>query len=94
MEYYLLNDNNNDNNDDDNNNNNPDNIAEAAHQRDGSGSCGHPRHSRQWTGGESANWRCSGPAPAEPSLPPPCQHRAGSGLAPAPDSAGASRIDT
>ena len=70
----------------------PDNIAEAAHQRAGSGSCGHPRRSRQRTGGESANWLCSGPAPAEPSLPPPCQHRAGSGPAPAPDSAGASRI--
>ena len=70
----------------------PDNIAEAAHQRAGSGSCGHPRRSRQRTGGESANWLCSGPAPAEPSLPPPCQHRAGSGPPPAPDSAGASRI--
>ena len=57
----------------------PDNIAEAAHQRAGSGSCGHPRRSRQWTSGESANWRCSGPAPAEPSLP-------------VPDSAGASHI--
>ena len=30
----------------------PDNIAEAAHQRAGSGSCGHPRRSRQRTGGE------------------------------------------
>ena len=71
---------------------NPDNIAEAAHQRAGSGSCGHPRRSRQRTGGESANWLCSGPAPAEPSLPPSCQQRAGRGPAPAPDSAGASRI--
>ena len=71
---------------------NPDNIAEAAHQRAGSGSCGHPRRSRQRTGGESANWLCSGPAPAEPSLPPSCQQRAGSGPAPAPDSAGPSRI--
>ena len=70
----------------------PDNIAEAAHQRAGSGSCGHPRRSRQRTGGESANWSGSGPAPAEPSLPPSCQQRAGSGPAPAPDSAGASRI--
>ena len=70
----------------------PDNIAEAAHQRAGSGSCGHPRRSRQRTGGESANWLCSGPAPAEPSLPPSCQQRAGSGPAPGPDSAGASRI--
>ena len=40
--------------------NDPDNIAEAAHQRAGSGSCGHPRRSRQRTGGESANWLCAG----------------------------------